>query len=108
MGVDVKIEHLTKRFGKQLIWGDVTLTLPNGKTETGKFGWKDIQERNLPDGATIERTVLDDTLPGGPHPKKQRWVAPFATADRETDYAIAWEFFARQAEKEGVAGAGAP
>ncbi|MGN6723885.1 MAG: ABC transporter ATP-binding protein [Marmoricola sp.] len=31
MGVDVKIEHLTKRFGKQLIWGDVTLTLPAGE-----------------------------------------------------------------------------
>ena len=31
MGVDIKIEHLTKHFGKQLIWGDVTLTLPAGQ-----------------------------------------------------------------------------
>jgi hypothetical protein len=72
---------------------DVTLTWPDGRTETGKFGWKDVQEKRLPDGASVERTVLDDTLPGGPHPKKQKWVAPFATANRESDYAIAWEFF---------------
>jgi phospholipid/cholesterol/gamma-HCH transport system ATP-binding protein len=31
MGVDIKIEHLTKSFGKQLIWGDVSLTLPAGE-----------------------------------------------------------------------------
>jgi phospholipid/cholesterol/gamma-HCH transport system ATP-binding protein len=31
MGVDIKIEHLTKKFGSQLIWGDVTLTLPAGE-----------------------------------------------------------------------------
>lgn len=76
----------------------VTLTWPDGKTESGRFGWKDVQERNLPDGATVERTVLDDTLPGGPHQKRQCWTAPFATANREEDYAIAWEFFARQAD----------
>ena len=28
MGVDIKIEHLTKKFGSQVVWGDVTLTLP--------------------------------------------------------------------------------
>ena len=73
----------------QRLHPDVCITWPDGRTEVGKFGWKDIQERNLPDGAKIERTVLDDTLPGGPHKKFQRWVALFATADRETDYAIA-------------------
>ncbi len=31
MGVDVAIKGLTKSFGKQLIWGDVTLTLPAGE-----------------------------------------------------------------------------
>ena len=72
---------------------DVTITWPDGRTETGKFGWKDVQEKSLPDGASVERTVLDDTLPGGPHQKKQQWVAPFATASRESDYALAWEFF---------------
>ena len=31
MGVDVAIKGLTKSFGKQLIWNDVTLTLPAGE-----------------------------------------------------------------------------
>jgi len=31
VGVEIKIEHLTKSFGKQLIWGDVSLTLPAGE-----------------------------------------------------------------------------
>ena len=31
MGVDIKIEGLTKSFGKQLIWGDVSLTIPAGE-----------------------------------------------------------------------------
>ncbi len=31
MGVEIKIDNLTKQFGKQLIWGGVTLTLPAGE-----------------------------------------------------------------------------
>ena len=31
MGVEIRIEDLTKSFGKQLIWGDVTLTVPAGE-----------------------------------------------------------------------------
>ncbi len=31
MGVEIKVEDLTKSFGKQLIWGDVSLTLPKGE-----------------------------------------------------------------------------
>jgi phospholipid/cholesterol/gamma-HCH transport system ATP-binding protein len=31
MGVDIAIDGLTKSFGKQLIWGDVSLTLPAGE-----------------------------------------------------------------------------
>lgn len=31
MGVDVRVEGLTKSFGSQLIWGDVTLTIPAGE-----------------------------------------------------------------------------
>ena len=31
MGVEVAVEGLSKSFGKQLIWGDVTLTLPPGE-----------------------------------------------------------------------------
>ncbi len=31
MGVEIKIENLTKSFGKQMIWGDVSLTVPAGE-----------------------------------------------------------------------------
>ena len=31
MGVEIKVEDLSKSFGKQLIWGDVTLTIPAGE-----------------------------------------------------------------------------
>src|SRR3978361_936920 len=31
VGVEVKVENLTKRFGKQSIWEDVSLTLPAGE-----------------------------------------------------------------------------
>src|SRR6185436_16414366 len=31
MGVEIQINDLTKSFGKQLIWGDVTLTVPAGE-----------------------------------------------------------------------------
>ncbi len=31
MGVEIQVEHLTKRFGRQTIWEDVSLTLPAGE-----------------------------------------------------------------------------
>jgi phospholipid/cholesterol/gamma-HCH transport system ATP-binding protein len=31
MGVEIEVSHLTKSFGSQLIWGDVTLTVPAGE-----------------------------------------------------------------------------
>jgi phospholipid/cholesterol/gamma-HCH transport system ATP-binding protein len=31
MGVEIEVSHLTKSFGNQLIWGDVTLTIPAGE-----------------------------------------------------------------------------
>jgi phospholipid/cholesterol/gamma-HCH transport system ATP-binding protein len=31
VGVEIKVEHLTKRFGRQTIWEDVSLTMPAGE-----------------------------------------------------------------------------
>src|SRR4026209_2910317 len=31
MGVEIQVNDLSKSFGKQLIWGDVTLTIPPGE-----------------------------------------------------------------------------
>jgi hypothetical protein len=64
---------------------------PGGRAVAGNVGWEDV--RDVPDGTVIEQDVLDDTLPSGPHKKTRRWVAPFARANREEDYRLAWEFF---------------
>lgn len=83
---------------------------PDGKTREGNFGWEDlwaypdknaaIAERDpsggspkVPDGTIITQWVTDDTLPGGPRTVERRYVAPFARANREEDYRLAWAFF---------------
>jgi hypothetical protein len=87
-----------QRKGKKDV--DVKLTLPAGERKTGKYGWDDIhsmqENGDLPAGSTVETTVIDDTLPGGPQKRGRRWVAPFERADREADYRIGWDFFARE------------
>ena len=63
-------------------------------TRTGlSLGWEDI--RDLPD-ATITRTILDDTLPGGPHERTITYEAPFARCNREHDYRTVWTGFAER------------
>jgi hypothetical protein len=40
--------------------------------------------------------MTDDTLPGGPRQVTRTFKAPFARANREEDYRMAWEFFENQ------------
>lgn len=75
-----------------------TIEYPGGRTERRPLGWSDVQpnengQPNVPDGTRIRRPILDDTLPDGPHERVIEYVAPFALADREADYRIAWAFF---------------
>lgn len=60
-------------------------------------GWEDIKD--MQEG-TVSRTVVDDTLPGGPVKREIVYHAPFDRCDREEDYAIAWAEFERR-EREG-------
>ena len=54
----------------------------------GEFvGWEDIRE--LKEG-TAERTVTDDTMPGGPVERTITYAAPFDRCDREADYRTVW------------------
>ncbi len=72
------------------------ITLPDGTTKEGRFGWEDLVkagEQHVPDGTLIQQWVEDDTLPTGKYLKERKWVAPFARANREEDYRIAWAFF---------------
>lgn len=84
---------------------------PDGKAREGNFGWEDLWayadvEANdkedvvkaggkpkVLDGTVITQWVTDDTLPGGPREVQREYVAPFARANREDDYRIAWAAF---------------
>jgi len=68
---------------------------PDSAAETKILGWEDA--RNLPEGTRILRTVMDDTLPGGPREKTITYVAPFDRCDREQDYKSAWRVFEERA-----------
>jgi len=78
---------------------EITLTLPDGPGKIPRpiQGWEELRQLqesgHLPDGSVATTTVLDDTLPGGPRQVERRYVAPFALANREEDYKIAWAFF---------------
>jgi len=81
---------------------ECTLVYPDGRRQTRRLGWEDVQpgldadgdaQPQLPDGTAIERPILDDTQPGGPVQRTIRYLAPFALADREADYRVAWAFF---------------
>ena len=54
------------------------------------LGWEDI--RNLKHGV-VTRTIMDDTLPGGPFERTIEYHAPFDRCDREADYRTVWAAF---------------
>lgn len=63
--------------------------------------WEQI--KHLQSG-TVERKVIDDTLPGGPRERTIIHEAPFDRCDREQDYEIVWaEFERRLGGKRAVA-----
>lgn len=56
------------------------------------LSWNGIL-KNAPEGYVFERTITDDTMPGGPVQRTIQYVAPFDRCDREKDYETAWKFF---------------
>ena len=85
------------------------ITTPDGKAHEGNSGWEDLWTYpaegadeatvkqggtpRVPDGTVITQWVTDDTLPGGPRTVERTYTAPFARANREEDYRIAWAVF---------------
>ena len=63
----------------------------DGEKEMMPLGWEDAID--LPDGTKIHRTIMDDTLPGGPREKTITYEAPWYLPNREEDYKVAWEVF---------------
>lgn len=88
------------------------ITTPDGNVREGNFGWEDLWSYSaegaddatvkqggtpkVPDGTVITQWVTDDTLPGGPRTVERTYTAPFARANREEDYRIAWAFFEQE------------
>lgn len=80
----------------------VRIQTPDGQAREGNLGWEDLYRNDeclVPDGSIVTQWVRDDTLPGGPRTVERRYVAPFARADREADYRIAWPFFESQSDR---------
>lgn len=68
--------------------------ISQGRFEKKEVGWDEIAGM---ESGTIERKIIDDTLPDGPKEKTIEYEAPFDRCDRLQDYKIIWDFF----EKEG-------
>lgn len=49
-------------------------------------------------GQKFYRTIIDDTMPGGPIERTIEYIAPFDRCDREQDYETAWKFFEEKYE----------
>ena len=70
-----------------------TLETPTSTRPGLSLGWEDI--RDLADAA-ITRTIIDDTIPGGPHERSITYEAPFTCCNREHDYRTVWTGFAER------------
>jgi hypothetical protein len=59
-----------------------------GRGATKQDGWEDIKDMTF---GTVSRTILDDTLPGGPVERTITYEAPWVRCDRVEDYRVGWE-----------------
>ncbi len=62
----------------------------SGRGANKTTGWEDISDM---ESGTVSRTIIDDTLPGGPVERTITYEAPFDRCDRVEDYRVVWEFF---------------
>jgi len=61
-----------------------------GRGANKEIGWEDIKDMT---SGTVSRTILDDTLPGGPVERTITYVAPWVRCDRVEDYRVGWGYF---------------
>ncbi|MDZ7697621.1 MAG: hypothetical protein U5R49_12120 [Deltaproteobacteria bacterium] len=77
--------------------GRIVFTCNKGLSGVGfsRPEWNEIKDMQ---SGTVERTITDDTLPGGPRERNIVYEAPFDHCDREEDYETAWAEFVRRLE----------
>lgn len=79
-------------------WYDANgrITFTNNRSLVGVgFDRKEFElnMKDAPAGKKFYRTIMDDTMPGGPVERTIEYVAPFDRCDREQDYETAWKIF---------------
>jgi hypothetical protein len=62
----------------------------SGRGANKTIGWEDIQAMT---SGTVSRTILDDTMPGGPVQRTITYEAPWTRCDRVEDYRGVWDYF---------------
>jgi hypothetical protein len=65
----------------------------SGRGANKTTGWEDIADTK---SGTVSRTIIDDTLPGGPVERTITYEAPFDRCDRVGDYGVVWGYFEKQ------------
>ena len=75
--------------------GRIIFTCNKGLTGLGfsRPEWNEIKDIKT---GTVERTITDNTLPGGQGERTIVYEAPFDRCDREKDYETAWAEFERR------------
>jgi len=68
----------------------------SGRGANKTTGWEDIADMT---SGTVSRTIVDDTLPGGPVERTITYEAPFDRCDRVGDYRVVWEYFEGRGNK---------
>ncbi|MBF0322568.1 MAG: hypothetical protein HQL62_06450 [Magnetococcales bacterium] len=73
--------------------GRIIFTNSKGLADIGfdRKAWNEIKEMA---SGSVEQTITDDTLPGGPIQRTITYHAPFDKCDREKDYETVWAEFA--------------
>jgi type I restriction-modification system DNA methylase subunit len=70
---------------------------PRKSSSSHPVGWEDIKDMK---SGMVERTIIDDTMPGGPVERTIIYEAPFDRCDREKDYEIVWAEFERRFKEQ--------
>ncbi|MBF0232645.1 MAG: hypothetical protein HQK65_06345, partial [Desulfamplus sp.] len=77
--------------------GFADIGFPRKASKTDPIGWEDIKDMT---SGTVSRTVMDDTMPGGPIERTITYEAPFDRCDREKDYEVVWKEFERRFKEQ--------
>jgi len=94
-----RVQFPVLRMYEQDTWydqgGRIVFTCSKGLAGVGfpRPEWNKIKDMK---SGTVERTIEDDTLPGGPRERTIVYHAPFDRCDRERDYEIAWAEFEKR------------